>query len=58
LVHIFEEARHILVDNVVNYGSIITAFKLNLIYLVAGIFLFYYSFAQARKKGSLINIGE
>ena len=58
LVHIFEEARHILVDNVVNYGNIITAFKLNLIYLVAGIFLFYYSFAQARKKGSLINIGE
>ena len=58
LVHIFEEARHILVDNVVNYGSIITAFKLNLIYLVAGIFLFYYSFSQARKTGSLINIGE
>ncbi len=58
LVHIFEEARHILVDNAVNYGSIITAFKLNLIYLVAGIFLFYYSFSQARRKGSLINIGE
>ena len=58
LVYIFEETRHILVDNVVNYGSIITAFKLNLIYLVAGIFLFYYSFSQARKKGSLINIGE
>tara|TARA_B110001454_G_C12439704_1_gene317277 strand:- start:15 stop:575 length:561 start_codon:yes stop_codon:yes gene_type:complete len=58
LVHIFEEARHILVDKVVNYESIITAFKLNLIYLIAGIFLFYYSFSQARKKGSLINIGE
>ena len=58
LVHIFEEARHILVDNVINYGNIITAFKLNLIYLVAGIFLFYYSFSEARKKGSLINIGE
>ena len=58
LVHIFEEARHILVDNVVNYGNIITAFKLNLIYLAAGIFLFYYSFSQARKTGSLINIGE
>ena len=58
LVHIFEEARHILVDKVVNYESVITAFKLNLIYLVAGILLFYYSFSQARKKGSLINIGE
>ena len=58
LVHIFEEARHILVDNVVNYESIFTAFKLNLIYLLFGILLFYYSFRQARKKGSLINIGE
>ena len=58
LVHIFEEARNILVNKVVNYESIITAFKLNLIYLIAGIFLFYYSFSVARKKGSLINIGE
>jgi len=58
LVHIFEEARNILVNKVVNYESIITAFKLNLIYLIAGIFLFYYSFSGARKKGSLINIGE
>ena len=58
LVHIFEEARHILVDNIVNYESIVTAFKLNLIYLFFGILLFYYSFYQARKKGSLINIGE
>jgi len=58
LVHIFEEARHILVDRVVNYEGIVTAFKLNLIYLFFGILLFYYSFYQARKKGSLINIGE
>ena len=58
LVHIFEEARNILVNKVVNYESIITAFKLNLIYLIAGIFLFYCSFSGARKKGSLINIGE
>ena len=58
LVHIFEEARNILVNKVVNYESIITAFKLILIYLIAGIFLFYYSFSGARKKGSLINIGE
>ena len=58
LVHIFEEARNILVNKIVNYENIVTAFKLNLLYLVAGIFLFYYSFSQARKKGSLINIGE
>ena len=58
LVYIFEEARSILVTNVVNYENIKNAFMLNILYLVLGIFLFYYSFSQARKKGSLINIGE
>ena len=58
LVYIFEEARSILVTNVVNYDNIKNAFMLNSLYLFLGIFLFYYSFAQARKKGSLINIGE
>ena len=58
LVYIFEEARNILVNQSFNYESIFQAFYLNIIYLVVGISLFYYSFSQARKKGSLINIGE
>ncbi len=58
LVYIFEEARSILVNQVVNYSNIKNAFILNLIYLTIGVFLFYYSFSQARRKGSLINIGE
>ena len=58
LVYIFEEARSILVNQVVNYSNLIDAFILNAIYLLIGISLFYYSFSQARKKGSLINIGE
>tara|TARA_Y100000590_G_C15203975_1_gene819833 strand:- start:107 stop:667 length:561 start_codon:yes stop_codon:yes gene_type:complete len=58
LVYIFEEARSILVDKVVNYSNILDALYLNGIYLILGISLFYYSFSQARKKGSLINIGE
>tara|TARA_Y100000741_G_scaffold177742_1_gene134935 strand:- start:27 stop:587 length:561 start_codon:yes stop_codon:yes gene_type:complete len=58
LVYIFEEARSILVNKVVNYSNIKDAFVLNSIYLFVGISLFYYSFSQARKKGSLINIGE
>ena len=58
LVYIFDEARSILVNNVVNYNNIFHNFYLNIIYLVIGISLFYYSFFQARKKGSLINIGE
>ena len=58
LVYIFEEARSILVNQYVDYSNIKNAFLLNGFYLVIGILLFYYSFQQARKKGSLINIGE
>jgi len=58
LVYIFEEARNILVNNIVDYGNVLYAFYLNAIYLIVAITLFYYSFSQARKKGSLINIGE
>ena len=58
LVYIFEEARSILIDKTVNIENIITAFSLNGVYLIIAISLFYYSFNQARKKGTLINIGE
>ena len=58
LVYIFEEARSILIDQTVDYKNIAQAFYLNALYLIMAISIFYYSFAQARKKGSLINIGE
>ena len=58
LVYIFEEARNILINNSVNFENIINAFILNGIYLLVAISLFYYSFNKARKKGTLINIGE
>ena len=58
LVYIFDETRNILVNNIFNFESILYAFYLNAIYLLAGIFLFYFSFSEARKKGSLINMGE
>ena len=58
LVYIFEEARSILIDQTVNYRNIMNAFYLNAVYLVLAISLFYYSFGQARKRGTLINIGE
>ena len=58
LVYIFEEARSILINQTFSYENIAQAFYLNLFYLTIAIALFYYSFAQARKKGSLINIGE
>ena len=58
LVYVFEEARRILIDQTFNLENIYKAFILNIIYLTIAIFLFYYSFNQARKKGTLINIGE
>ena len=58
LVYIFEEVRSILLDNVVDYSNIITALKLNLIYFTAAVFVFYLAFYGARKKGTLVNIGE
>ena len=58
LVYIFEETRNILINQVVNYENIIQAFYLNAVYLILAILVFYYSFDQAREKGSLVNIGE
>ena len=58
LVYIFEEARSILIHQTFSSGQIIKAFYLNGIYLFAAVSLFYYSFHQARKKGTLINVGE
>ena len=58
LVYIFEEARNILINNTVNLENIFTALKLNMAYLLIAISLFYFSFNVARKKGTLINIGE
>tara|TARA_B100001245_G_scaffold232031_1_gene213647 strand:+ start:324 stop:1115 length:792 start_codon:yes stop_codon:yes gene_type:complete len=58
LVYIFEEVRSILLNNVVNYSNITSALILNLVYFIAAVFIFYASFHGARKKGTLINIGE
>ena len=58
LVHIFEEVRSILLNNVVNYSNIMTALTLNLFYFALAVSIFYSAFYGARKKGTLINIGE
>ena len=58
LVYIFDETRNILLNNYVDFENILYAFYLNAIYLLIGICLFYFSFSKARKKGSLINMGE
>ena len=58
LVYIFDETRNILINDFVNYENLNKAFFLNLIYLIFGIGLFYYSYLRARIKGTLINMGE
>jgi ABC-2 type transport system permease protein len=58
LVYIFEEVRSILLNNMVNYSNIMSALTLNLIYFLLAIYIFYTAFHAARKKGTLVNIGE
>ena len=58
LVYIFEEVRSILLNNVVNYSNILSALMINLFYFTAAIMTFYLAFSGARKKGTLVNIGE
>jgi len=58
LVYIFEEVRSILVNNIVDYSNIMSALVLNFIYFIIAIFVFYRAFDEARKKGTLINVGE
>jgi|TARA_B100001059_G_scaffold164101_1_gene163611 ABC-2 type transport system permease protein len=58
LVHIFEEMRSILIDNIVNYHDVLKACIISLIYFVIGVLIFYYSYEGAKKRGTLINMGE
>ncbi|MDC0944575.1 ABC transporter permease [Candidatus Pelagibacter sp.] len=58
LVYIFDEARNILINGVVDYKNLYYAYFLNLIYLSLSIIIFYISFSKAREKGTLINMGE
>ena len=58
LVYIFEEVRSILINNTINYSNIMSALLLNLIYFLLSIYVFYSAFHEARKKGTLINVGE
>ena len=58
LVHIFEEMRAILINNIVNFNDVLKAFLISLIYFFIGVSMFYYSYDGAKKRGTLINMGE
>ena len=58
LVHIFEEMRNILINDVINVYAIIKSIIISSIYFIFGVIIFYAAYFGARKRGTLINIGE
>ena len=58
LVHIFEEMRNILINEVINYYSILKSAIISFLYFIMGIIIFYLSHSGARERGTLIKIGE
>ena len=58
LVHIFEEMRNILINQTINVFEIINSIFISIIYFTIGVIIFYISYYGAKKKGTLINIGE
>ncbi len=58
LVHIFEEIRNILINDMINYYSILKGAMISFLYFIFGVFIFYISYSGARIRGTLINMGE
>ena len=58
LVHIFEEMRNILMTETVNYINIFKSIIISLIYFCLGVIVFYISYFGAKKRGTLMNMGE
>ena len=58
LVHIFEELRNILINNTINSSAIIISLIISAVYFAIGIVIFYLSYFGAKKRGTLINVGE
>ncbi len=58
LVHIFEEMRNILINEIISYSQILIAIAISFFYFVMGIMVFYISYSGAKIRGTLINIGE
>ena len=58
LVHIFEEMRNILINDIISYTQIIIAIIISLFYFIMGVVVFYISYHGAKIRGTLINVGE
>ena len=58
LVHIFEEMRNILINGIISYTQIFLAITISIFYFALGVAVFYISYAGAKIRGTLINVGE
>ncbi len=58
LVHIFEEMRNILLNDIINYSDIVKSISISIVYFVFSVIIFYISYFGAKKRGTLINMGE
>ena len=58
LVHVFEEMRNILLNNIVSYPEIFKSILISIVYFVFGVSTFYLAYSGARVRGTLINMGE
>ena len=58
LVHIFEEMRNILINDIISYTRIFLAIAISIFYFILGVTIFYISYAGAKTRGTLINVGE
>ena len=58
LVHIFEEMRNILINDIISYTQIFLAIAISIFYFMLGVAVFYISYAGAKIRGTLINVGE
>ena len=58
LVHIFEEMRNILINDIIDYFQISKAILISFLYFIFGVIIFYISYNGAKERGTLINMGE
>ena len=58
LVYIFEEMRNILIYDIISYSQIFKAIFISFLYFMIGVIIFYLSYSGAKKRGTLINMGE
>ena len=50
--------RSILLNSSVNYLNIFKSISISLVYFIFGVIVFYFSYFGAKKRGTLINMGE